>query len=181
MGPRAALLVVAAVTSGVYGRAVAPAPPPKPTVATLLRDHAEACLHVAVVLMLSREPAQSVRTDEWKAIRHRPPDLASGRGRIFRRRRRAAQVGGLLGVGYTPRIVCLAGLMLRSLQMSTRIRDVFDPSSGFAAGAMLAASYAQREWIPCLLLGWGLGGVYWSAFRVRPPGVAIQDVQFKFH
>ena len=74
------------------------------------------------------------------------------------------------GAGYTPRITFLAGMMLRSLQMATRVRDVFDPSFGYAAGATMAAKYSQREWLPCILLGWGVGGLYWSLFRVRPPG-----------
>eukprot|EP00964_Phaeocystis_antarctica_P008265 scaffold4451_cov60-Phaeocystis_antarctica.AAC.3 len=33
--------------------------------------------------------------------------------------------------------VALAGMMLRSLQMATRLRHVFDPSAGYAAGATL--------------------------------------------
>ena len=33
--------------------------------------------------------------------------------------------------------VALAGLMLRSLQMATRLRHAFDPSAGYAAGATL--------------------------------------------
>ena len=60
-------------------------------------------------------------------------------------------------------------MMLRSLQMSTRLRYVFDPSIGYSAGATLAASFSHREWLQCILLGWGAGGLYWSAFRVRPP------------
>ena len=33
--------------------------------------------------------------------------------------------------------VALAGLMMRSLQMATRLRHAFDPSAGYAAGATL--------------------------------------------
>ena len=86
----------------------------------------------------------------------------------------------MLGTGYTPRIVFLAGLMLRSLQMCTRLREAFDPSLGYAAGATLGASFSRREWIPCILLGWGFGGGYWSLFSVRPPGVERKATKFLF-
>ena len=33
--------------------------------------------------------------------------------------------------------MALAGLMMRSLQMATRLRHAFDPSAGYAAGATL--------------------------------------------
>ena len=135
-----------------------------------LKKHGETAVHCAIAVWCMRSAVQSVRTDEWAAIRMRPPEQQADRARIFKKRRRAAKVGQFLGAGYTPRIVFLAGMMLRSLQMSTRVQDVFDPSLGYAAGATLAASFSQREWIPCILLGWGSGGLYWSLFRVRPPG-----------
>merc|ERR1711939_1160220 len=109
---------------------------------------------------------ESVRTDRWEVIRVQ--DMVAC-GRIKRRRRRAAQVGDLLGAGYTPRIVFLAGLMLRSLQLGTKLRHAFNPSLGYAAGATLAAWFAKREWLSCMMLGWGAGGVYWSSLRVHPP------------
>ena len=34
-------------------------------------------------------------------------------------------------------------------QMATKVRNVFDPSLGYAAGATLAASFSRREWLPC--------------------------------
>ena len=49
--------------------------------------------------------------------------------------------------------------MLRSLQLATQMHELFDPTLGYAAGATLAASYCQREWVPCIMLGWGVGGV----------------------
>ena len=42
--------------------------------------------------------------------------------------------------------------------MCTHLRKFFNPSLGYAAGATLGAMYSQREWIPCILLGWGIGG-----------------------
>ena len=119
----------------------------------LIASNADAIVHLAIVLCLAPEPLESVRTDQWLAIRRIPPDTSSRRGAIFRRRRRAAQVGATFGLGYTPRITFLAGMMLRSLQMTTRIREVFDPSTGYAAGAMLGAHFSQREWLPVILCG----------------------------
>ena len=46
----------------------------------------------------------------------------------------------------------------RARQMCTHLRKFFNPSLGYAAGATLGAMYSQREWIPCILLGWGIGG-----------------------
>ena len=133
----------------------------------------ELCLHTALLLAASSSAVKSVLADQWAVIRHRPQaDQAKGlRGAILSRRRRAAQVGQLLGAAaYTPRIVFLAGLMLRSVQQATELRRVFEPSLGYAAGALLAARFARREWLSCMLLGWGAGGGYWAAFRVAPPG-----------
>ena len=42
------------------------------------------------------------------------------------------------------------------------------------------ASYSgyPSRWIPCILLGWGVGGAYWSFFNVRPPGEASAPWRF---
>ena len=133
-------------------------------------------MHVAICLWATRNAIHSVIHDQWNTLRL-PEELVRKRGDFtLKRRRRAAQVTQMLGAGYTPRITFLAVLMLRSLQMATGIRHVFDPSLAYAAGATLAAQYSCREWIPTILLGWGVGGVYWSAFRVQPP-VAVQPPQ----
>jgi hypothetical protein len=137
-----------------------------------MRSHVEECLHLLLCAWATRGVWASVRADQWRAVRLAPEEVERSRDAILKKRRRAAQVGQLLGAGYTPRITFLAGMMLRSLQLSTRLRRVFDPSLGYAAGASLAAAFSQREWLPCILLGWGTGGVYWALFRVRPPGVA---------
>lgn len=79
-------------------------------------EHGDTMLHLAVCAHCSRTAFHSVRLDEWAAIRERPPP-SGRRERIFRSRRRAAKVTALIGAGYTPRIVFLAGLMLRSLQV----------------------------------------------------------------
>mmetsp|Transcript_68895 Transcript_68895/g.118272 ORF Transcript_68895/g.118272 Transcript_68895/m.118272 type:complete len:203 (+) Transcript_68895:91-699(+) len=133
----------------------------------------EGSAHLAIILACTAGSMEAVRTDEWSVIRKRPQDSRESHGGnvlrgILNQRRRAARVGKLLG-GYTPRITFLAGLMLRSLQKATKLQYIFDPSLGFAAGASLAASFCKREWLQCILLGWGVGGVYWTGFRVHPP------------
>lgn len=129
---------------------------------------AERAAHMSIILVCVGDSLESVRTDEWSVIRKQPATTTNGRGRIMSQRRRAAQFGKLVG-GYTPRIVFLAGLMLRSLQMATKFRRFFDPSLGYSAGAVAAASFSKREWLKTILLGWGVGGVYWAGFRVEPP------------
>lgn len=177
-------LLLLTLAANAHAGAAAAAPSPQPNLAGLrsvLTHHGEEALHLAIVCWCTHNALQSVVCDEWAAIRLAPPARDVGRGIIFRKRRRAAKVGALLGTGYTPRIVFLAGLMLRSLQMSTRFHEVFDPSLGYAAGATLGARFSQREWIPCILLGWGFGGTWWSLFRVRPPNVARSQMPFKWH
>lgn len=129
----------------------------------------------------ARIPLLSVLRDEWAAVRLAPA-VDRGRGRrsvgelILRRRRRGVQVQSLVGLGYTPRIVALAGLMLRSLHLSTALPYIFDPPVGLGAGACLAARYARREWLACLVVGWYTGGGYWLLMGVRSPDVDFSGV-----
>ena len=148
---------------GTLAHAVCP-PSPNSTVVEL-------CLHTAILYLTTHDSLDSVLTDQWAVMRKQPSDSGRGlRSSILKRRRRAAQVGEFIGAtSYTPRIVFLAGLMLRSLQKSTKLQEVFDPSLGYAAGATLGAWFCRREWLSCILLGWGAGGAYWSLFRVGPP------------
>lgn len=132
----------------------------------------EVSVYLAILAITNREIVQSVRLDEWSVIRN-CPNLSEDQGlraSILKSRRRAAKVGRLIGAtAYTPRIVFLAGCMLRSLQKATHLRAVFDPSLSYTAGASLASWFAKREWLSCIMFGWGAGGIYWAAFRVRPP------------
>jgi len=98
------------------------------------------------------------------------------------RRRRAQAISQFAGIGYSPRVVALAGLMLRSLAKCFRMP--MEPSIGFGVGAKFAAQYAHREWLPCLLIGWFAGGPYWASLDVAPPpsyggaGITIRGVCF---
>ena len=136
-------------------------------------NHAEELFHCTIMVATAQQPVNAIIDDTWTVLK--PSEAATSRGAIFRNRRRAAQVAQLVGGIYTPRIVFLAGMMIRSLQLSTKLRYIFDPSTGYATGAMLAAYWTQREWLPCLLIGWGIGGTYWSTFSVRPPGTSKRD------
>jgi len=133
----------------------------KSLLSVAVRKHVEACINWAIILMSLRDTdvLETLRTDTWKTLRMQTTNP----------RQQVAKVANVLGVGYAPRIVFLTGLMLRSLHMSTKVRYILSPSAGYGAGAMLAATYAQREWLPCFLFGWGIGGAYWSVFRLRPP------------
>ena len=119
----------------------------------------------------ARVPFLSILFDDWAAVRSAADadTKASIATEIIRRRRRGAKVQKLIGVGYTPRIVALAGLMLRSMHLSTALPAIWNPPIGLGAGACLAAQWAQREWLACFMVGWYAGGVYWSAMGVAPP------------
>ena len=175
MRPRQFLLcVVVAATSALRtprprasapwprrSRAAAAAPPLKRFAAVLRRRRAwllRAALYVATVL----DAAYSVQADSWAALRLRRTE-ASG---IIDRRRRAQKISHMTGIGYSPRVVAFAGLMLRALTKSTGMP--LGPSIGFGVGSNLAAKWARREWLPCLVLGWYAGGPYWDTLDVRP-------------
>ena len=108
-------------------------------------------------------PTKAVHHDKWTALRQKPADL----GGIRTRRRRAQAISQFAGIGYSPRVVALAGLMLRALVKC--FRAPLEPSIGFGVGTKLASRYAHREWLPCLVLGWYAGGPLWTLLDVKPP------------
>jgi hypothetical protein len=138
-----------------------------PEIRKIMSHPVESTMHACILGYCTRKTWESIRLDQWASIREDPAQGSDNS--ILKQRRWATRVTSAIGTGYTPRITFLAGLMLRSVQMATNLRYMFDPSLGFAAGAALGASYGHREWLKCILLGWGVGGVYWSMFRVRPP------------
>ena len=114
-----------------------------------------ALLYVAY-FALGVAPAKAVHHDKWTALRQKPADL----GGIRTRRRRAQAISQFAGIGYSPRVVALAGLMLRALVKC--FKAPLEPSIGFGVGTKLAARYAHREWLPCLVPGWYAGGPLWD-------------------
>lgn len=105
-----------------------------------------------VYVVTARIPMEAVLRDQWTALRKPSQKHES----IIGRRRRAQRIAQLTGIGYTPRIVALAGLMLRGMQKATAVP--LEPQIGFGAGANVAAMYTHREWLPCILIGWFAGG-----------------------
>jgi len=124
-----------------------------------------------VFWLSGRGPFYSIVYDEWAALRavDRAMSANNVAAAIRRRRQRGVKVQSIVGIGYTPRIIALAGLMLRSLHLSTALPTIWDPSLGLGAGACLAARWAQREWLACMMVGWYMGGLYWRALGVAPP------------
>ena len=76
-----------------------------------------ALLYIAY-FALGVAPAKAVHHDKWTALRQKPADL----GGIRTRRRRAQAISQFAGIGYSPRVVALAGLMLRALVKCFRRR-----------------------------------------------------------
>eukprot|EP00326_Haptolina_ericina_P026614 CAMPEP_0181191372 /NCGR_PEP_ID=MMETSP1096-20121128/12701_1 /TAXON_ID=156174 ORGANISM="Chrysochromulina ericina, Strain CCMP281" /NCGR_SAMPLE_ID=MMETSP1096 /ASSEMBLY_ACC=CAM_ASM_000453 /LENGTH=191 /DNA_ID=CAMNT_0023280669 /DNA_START=46 /DNA_END=621 /DNA_ORIENTATION=- len=136
-----------------------------------LRSRTAHYLHLVLFGATSRVPMASILHDQWVSIRNAKPNIRADRALWNSpiQRRRASKVNLLLGVGYTPRIVALAGLMLRGLHASTALPAVFDPPLGLGAGACLAARCTHREWLACIMLGWYGGGGYWHLLGVHPP------------
>jgi len=114
--------------------------------------------------------------DSWEAVRN--PERVfkqrihheQERTVVQRRTRRAEAIRRVVGAGYTPRLVWLFGLMLRGIIRCTALPKIFEPPLGFGSGAVLAARFAHREWLPCIMLGWYGGGFYWNnIFGVAGP------------
>lgn len=116
----------------------------------------------------TRASVASILDDSWEAVRD--PDRVfqqqihhdQERTVVKRRTMRAETLRKLVGAGYTPRLVWLFGLMLRGIIGCTDLPKVFEPHLGFGSGAVLAARFAHREWLPCIMLGWYGGGFYWN-------------------
>ena len=99
-----------------------------------------ALLYIAY-FALGVAPAKAVHHDKWTALRQKPADL----GGIRTRRRRAQAISQFAGIGYSPRVVALAGLMLRALVKC--FRAPLEPSIGFGVGTKRKklADFPQRK------------------------------------
>ena len=141
----------------------------KPKVETWLsRDENRVrMIRLAVFLLCSRNSVVSILNDTWELERH-PGSLKREvhnpfvRRNVARRVERDRYLRKLVGAGYTPRLVWLYGVMLRGVLQCTAIPKVFNPPIGWGAGAVLAARFAVREWLPCILLGWYGSEWYWK-------------------
>lgn len=126
-------------------------------------------VRLAVFVLCTKNSVVSILNDTWELERH--PLSLNKRGEVnnpFVRRNVAKRVERdrylrkLVGAGYTPRLVWLYGVMLRGVLQCTAIPKVFNPPIGWGAGAALAARFAVREWLPCILLGWYASEWYWK-------------------
>jgi hypothetical protein len=140
-------------------------------------------LRLGVFLWSCKDSFVSVMEDTWEL--ERKPDMIQRdvhnpfvRRNVQRRVDRDRRLRRLVGAGYTPRLVWLYGVMLRGVFKCTAIPKVFNPPIGWGAGAALAAKYAVREWLPCILLGWYGSDWYWRvAFGVRGAPGNTKDFQ----
>ena len=120
----------------------------------------KACRFI-VFCVYSCESIISVLNDTWAMERNRQHLLASDKN-VQRRVERDKMLRKMVGAGYTPRLVWLYGVMLRGICTCTPILKVLNPPIGWGAGAVAAARFAHREWLPCILLGWFGSEWYWE-------------------
>jgi hypothetical protein len=142
---------------------------------------------ICVFIYYTRESVDSILEDTWEAVRD--PDRVFGqqihrvgeRKVVLRRTRKSEALRALIGAGYTPRLVWLFGVMLRGIVHCTALPQIFSPPIGFGSGAVAAARFAHREWLPCIMLGWYGSGFYWKTlFGVNgPPPTGFDGVPIK--
>jgi hypothetical protein len=117
--------------------------------------------HAFVFLYYTQDTFESILQDEWEAERN-PEKFFGKKGILLSNRRDVVQrrvlrdrtIRKLVGAGYTPRLVWLFGVMLRGIIHCTAIPKVFEPHIGWGAGSVFAARFANREWLPAILIGW---------------------------
>jgi hypothetical protein len=143
----------------------APLKTKKPGLLTNLWNRYARLFHICVFFYFTHGAVESIMSDSWEAVRD--PHCAqrirnkTERETVVLRSKSAELRRKLVGVGYTPRLVWLYGLMLRGIIHCTALPQIFEPPIGFGAGAVAAARFANREWLPCIMLGWYGGDFYW--------------------
>ena len=139
------------------------------------REHQIRLLRLSIFLWCSKDTFVSVMDDSWTLDRKPKPSKQRDevnnpfvRRNVQRRVERDRYLRKLVGAGYSPRLVWLYGVMLRGFVQCTALPMIFNPPIGWGAGAVLAAKFAVREWLPCILLGWYGSEWYWKvAFGVK--------------
>lgn len=149
----------------------------KATAFLRIPEHRVRLLRLSVFLWCSQDSFVSV-LDDSRTLDRNPKSLQQNnrdqvnnpfvRRNVQRRVERDRYLRKLVGAGYTPRLVWLYGVMLRGFVQCTALPQIFNPPIGWGAGAVLAAKFAVREWLPCILLGWYGSEWYWKvAFGVQ--------------
>lgn len=113
----------------------------------------------------------SIYEDRWHAERDPEAFFGSqgmwiskgGHKEVVRRRmQRSKRNRQWVGLGYTPRLVWLVGVLLRGTFECTSVPKVFNPTlSGWGAGTVLGAKCTHQEWIATFMIGWFLSEHYW--------------------
>jgi len=82
---------------------------------------------------------------------------------VQRRIKRSSRNRQWVGLGYTPRLVWLVGVLLRGTVQCTAVPKVFNPKlTGWGAGTVLGAKCTHQEWIATFMLGWFGSEYYWK-------------------
>ena len=136
-----------------------------------------------VFYFFSKECMDSIYEDKWHAERS-PEDFFGDGGMwvttgshkevVRRRMSRSKRNRQWVGLGYTPRLVWLVGVLLRGTFACTAIEKVFNPSiTSWGAGMVLGAKCTHQEWIAAFMLGWYGSYYYWKLlFGCNgPPGI----------
>lgn len=120
----------------------------------------------------SKDCLASIYEDRWHAERN--PDAFFGsegmwiskgahKDVVRRRIQRSKRNRQWVGLGYTPRLVWLVGVLLRGTFQCTAIPKVFNPSlTGWGAGTILGAKCTHQEWISTFMIGWFGSEHYWK-------------------
>ena len=128
----------------------------------LLVKRRRALLYVAY-FALGVAPAKAVHHDKWTALRQKPADLGGIRTKT------EAGPGDFAIRGHRLLAARRGARGTHAAGAGQVLRAPLEPSIGFGVGTKLAARYAHREWLPCLVLGWYAGGPLWDVLDVKPP------------
>eukprot|EP00536_Pseudo-nitzschia_multiseries_P018680 jgi/Psemu1/328897/estExt_fgenesh1_pg.C_28920001 len=120
----------------------------------------------------SKDSMASIYEDLWHAERDPEDFFGSGgmwiskgahKSVVRRRIQRSKRNRQWVGLGYTPRLVWLVGVLLRGTFQCTAIPKVFNPKlTGWGAGTILGAKCTHQEWISIFMVGWFGSEYYWK-------------------
>jgi len=137
-----------------------------------------------IFYFFSSDCFDSIYEDRWHSERD-PDDFFGGGGMwiskvghkevVRRRMQRGKRNRQWVGLGYTPRLVWLVGVLLKGTFACTSIEKVFNPSiTSWGAGTVLGAKCTHQEWISAFMLGWYGSEYYWKLLFgcAGPPSTA---------
>jgi len=141
------------------------------------------CFRTWVFYYFSKDCFDSIYEDRWHAERN-PEDFFGGGGMwiskgghkevVRKRMQRGKRNRQWVGLGYTPRLVWLVGVLMKGTFACTSVEKVFNPSiTSWGAGTVLGAKCTHQEWISAFMLGWYGSEYYWKLLFgcAGPPSV----------